>query len=281
VARGVLQHTLFCTPDAVPNNADALFVERAAAPVRRYIETASPDMQQQLRRHYSTLLRFKLIIPVLGRRHHVEVRSEVDPYLSRIAIDRVKANPSCYARRVAEEYIRMATFSSDPTNEAVRRLNEFMKTHPPVVVPQFPRLPGEEHLRRRAANDVNQLQHPGIQPGPQNFDDDGKGSFLALLPLKVIYGGASLLGVLALLALPFRGRLNPQLQQIFAATAAMGAAVHGNHAITALVEIGFWRYLAPLWPVVCTLVAVAIVGLFHGRLDGPWQRRSEVRLCTT
>ncbi|HKC02380.1 MAG TPA: hypothetical protein VKC17_03655 [Sphingomicrobium sp.] len=40
----------------------------------------------------------------------------------------------------------------------------------------------------------------------------------------------------------------------------MGIAFHGTLAITAIVEIGFFRYLVPVWPIVCTVLAVAVVG---------------------
>ena len=260
-ARGVLQHTLFCSPNVVPRDADSQFVEQSAAPVRRYLETTPPDMQIQLRRAYSTPLRFGLIIPVLGRRHHLNVRSEVDPYLSRIASERVKANPSCYARRVLGEYIRMTTFGSDPTKEDARRFNTFMEDHPPVVVTQYPRLPGDEFLVRRAASEVH--NQASVQPSPQDLKVIGKIPFLAILPIRLIFGAAALVGLLSLLALPARKRLAPQLQQVVPATAAMGTAFHATLAITAIVEIGFFRYLVPVWPIVCTLVAVAVVGVIE------------------
>ena len=260
-ARGVLQHTLYCSPDAVPRDAESLFVEQSAAPVRHYIETAPPHMQIQLRRAYSTPLRFGLIIPALGRRHHLIARSQVDPYLFRIASERVKANPSCYARRVAGEYIRMATFDSDLTKEDARRLNAFVEAHPPVEVTQYPRLPGDEFLVRQAANEVhNQFS---VQPERQKLKFIAKIPFLAILPIRLMFGAAALVGLLSLLALPFRKRLAPQLQPIVPATAAIGIAFHATLAITAIVEIGFFRYLVPLWPIVCTLVAVAVVGVIE------------------
>lgn len=266
-ARGVLQHTLYCSPGTVPRDADSLFVEQSAAPVRRYLETVPSDLQIQLRRSYSTLLRFALIIPVLGRRNHLNARSEVDPYLSRIASERVKADPSCYARSVVGEYVRMSTFTSDPTKEDARRFNAFMEAHPPVEVVQYPRLPGDEHLVRQAASDVhNQFSR---QPELQNLRIGAKIPFLAILPLRLLFGGAALVGLASLLALPFRRRLAPQLQPIISATAAMGIAFHGTLAITAIVEIGFFRYLVPVWPIVCTLFAASVVGVTRATIKEP------------
>ena len=258
IARGVLQHTLYCSTGTVPSDADSLFVEQSAAPVRRYLETVPPDLQIQLRRSYSTLLRFALIIPVLGRRHHLNTRSEVDPYLSRIASERVEGNPSCYVRSVVGEYVRMATFGSDPTKEDAHRFNEFMDAHPPIVVTQYPRLPGDERLVRQAANDVhNQFSK---QPEPQNLRIVAKTPLLAILPLRLLFGAAAHIGLAALLVLPVRTWLAPGLQQIMPATAAMAIAFHGTLAITAIIEIGFFRYLVPISPIVCTMCAVALVG---------------------
>jgi hypothetical protein len=39
----------------------------------------------------------------------------------------------------------------------------------------------------------------------------------------------------------------------------MGISLHGILAITAVVEIGFYRYLVPCWPLVCTLPVLAAV----------------------
>jgi hypothetical protein len=258
-ARGVLQHTLYCDPHTVPRNADSQFVEQSAAPVRQYIETAPPDIQEQFRRSYSTPLRFGLIIPVLGRRHHLNVRSQVDPYLSRIADERVKANPACYGRSVVEEYARMTIFDSDPTTEDARRVNMFMETHPPVEVPQYPVLSGDAQMARQAAHEVHNTV-AGLNPKRQSLNVIGGIPFLAILPFRLLYCSAAVVGLLSLLALPLRRRLAPELQQIVAATAAMGIAFHSTLAITAIVEIGFFRYLVPLWPMVCTLIALALAG---------------------
>jgi len=158
----------------------------------------------------------------------------------------------------------MTTFGSDPTKEEARRFNTFMAVHPPVEVVQYPRLPRDEQLVRRAATDVhNQFSR---QPEPQNLKIVAKIPFLAILPIRLIFGAAALVGLLSLLALPFGKRLAPQLRQIVPATAAMGIAFHGTLAITAIVEIGFFRYLIPVWPIVCTLFALAVVGAIEAAL---------------
>jgi hypothetical protein len=263
-ARGVLQHTLYCDQLGLRSDPDSLFVEQRAAPVRRYIDSAPYETQEQLRRSYSTPLRFGSIIPVLGRRHHLQVRSEVDPYLSRIAGERVRANPFCYARNVAREYLLMAIFATDPTAEEGRRTNAFMANHPPAEVAQYPILPGDERLARRAASEVG-AQVAGLNPPRQRLDVVAQVPFLALLPFRLLFGAAAMIGLCSLLALPFRQRLTPKLRPMISVTAALGVAFHGALLITAIVEIGFFRYLVPLWPVVCTLLALAMLSLFEAK----------------
>jgi len=126
------------------------------------------------------------------------------------------------------------------------------------VVTQYPRLPGDERLVRQAANDVhNQFSK---QPEPQNLRIVAKTPLLAILPLRLLFGAAAHIGLAALLVLPVRTWLAPGLQQIMPATAAMAIAFHGTLAITAIIEIGFFRYLVPISPIVCTMCAVALVG---------------------
>jgi hypothetical protein len=137
-----------------------------------------------------------------------------------------------------------------------------METHPPVEVPQYPVLPGDAQMARQAANEGHN-KAAGLNPQRQQLDVIGGIPFLAILPFRLLYGGAAVIGLLSLLALPIRKRLAPELQQIVAATATMGVAFHGALAITAIVEIGFFRYLVPLWPMVCTLIAVALAGVIE------------------
>ena len=260
LARGVLQHTLYCDPHAIPTNADSTFVERSAEPVRRYIDLAPAGMQEQFRREYSTPLRFGLVIPVLGMRHHLATRSAVDPYLSPIARERVLANPLCYAKSVANEYLRMATFDTDPTTEDARQINAYVSRHPPVLVPQSPVLSGDDRLDRRAASEVGDAPS-GLNPPRQQLHVDANVPLMALLPFRLLHAAAALAGLAFLLWLPFCRRLGREARRGIAAGAAMGLSLHGMLAITAVVEIGFYRYLVPCWPLVCTLPVVAALAL--------------------
>lgn len=258
LARGVLQHTLYCDPKRVPSNADSGFVESSAEPVRRYISSSPAGMQEQLRREYSTPLRFGLIIPALGRRHHLYTRSDVDPYLAPIARERMIDNPACYAKSVANEYLRLAVFDTDPTAEDARRVNGFVESHPPPVVPQLPVLPGDDRLARAAALEVGNAP-AGLNPLHEELKVVGNIPLSALLPFRLLHAVAALIGLLSLLLLPLSQRLGREARNGFAAAAAMGLSLHGILAITAIVEIGFYRYLVPCWPLVCTLPVLTAV----------------------
>lgn len=270
LARGILQHTLYCPLQAQPSDADSLFVEEQASPVRRYIEAAPAAMREQFRRSFSTPLRFGLIIPVLGRRHHFDRRSDVDPDLSRIATQRVRANPSCYASSVAGEYFRLATFNTDPTSEDAAAINAFIKDHPPLDLPQYPVLRGDEEMARRAASEFRQ-KPAGLNPPHFRLDVVGDVPFLALLPMRLLCAAASLIGLVSLLCVPLRQGLTPAFREFVPLTAAMGLAFHGTLVGTALVEIGFYRYLVPFWPVIC---ALTVIGLFT-IVDAYRSRRTE------
>ena len=260
VARGVLQHTLYCSVPSVPGDPDSRLVEAEAAPVRRYIDAAPAATREQFRRAYSTPLRFGHIIPLLGRRHHFDRRSDVDSDLTRIAAERVEANPLCYGGSVVNEYLRLATFTTDPTSEDAVAINRFMQRHPPVGVAQYPVLPGDELMARRAARDV-QEPPSGLNPERFHIEVVGNVPLVALLPIRLLCAAASVLGLLFLACVPIRRRLPASAQQLIPPAAAMGLAFHGALIITAIVEIGFYRYLVPFWPVICALTVLGICSL--------------------
>jgi hypothetical protein len=83
---------------------------------------------------------------------------------------------------------------------------------------------------------------------------------IALLPFRFVYGTAASIGAMAIIAWPWRRRLPHDLQSRLTVTAALGIALHGILLITAIVEIGFYRYLVPCWPIAFTLIALAVTG---------------------
>ena len=259
LARGVLQHSLYCAAPISGKDADFDYVENNAAPVRRYIEEAPPEMQEQFRRAYSTPLRFGLIIPALGRRHGASVRSGVDPYLAPIAAARVEANPLCYVRSAANEYLRLTAFDTDPTSEDAALINNYMKSNPAPRLIQYPVLAGDRQMALKAASEVHG-KPSGLTPAVWRMNVQGDVPLLALLPMRIIYAFASMIGILSIILFAASSRLSARLRQKLPATAAIGIAFHGALAITAIVEIGFFRYLMPFWPMVCALCFLGVLG---------------------
>jgi len=268
LARGVLQHTLFCSPGGMVRDADAKFVELNASPVRQYVETAPPNILPDLKRIYSGELRFGLIIPALGEMHKLESGWQTDPIIARVAKERVEANPMCYAKSVIAADFRMATYGVARSPGVANRIRDFIAAHPPVRVPAAPLLPRDRRDSLKAANEFHEPP-PFPLPPAMPFKVTDKSPLLLILITRLLFSGAALLGLLSVFALAIRPKIALRDWNSVAGMAALGAAFHGMIAITAIVELGLTRYTVPVWPVVCTLLGIAVLGPFGTH---SWQR---------
>lgn len=251
LARGVLQHTLYCAPRSAPSSPDAAFVEAQAARVRRYVMAAPPDVRPALKQLYSGELRFGLIIPVLGRRHGMQAGWQTDPIIMRVARERIASNASCYGRSVVTSYYRLATYDAGGTPGQIRQIKSFLADDPPIGVPSAPLLPADESLAVKAANE---LREAPARPGRQSFDPPREKPWILLLGARFLYGAAATLGILAMLLLPLRDRAGRNGWRAIAAVASFGVAFHGVLAVTAFVELPLMRYTVPVWPVTCSMI---------------------------
>jgi hypothetical protein len=154
----------------------------------------------------------------------------------------------------------MAVFDTDPTVEDARQTNAYAGQHPAAEVPQLPVLPGDDRLARRAASEIGNAPS-GLNPVHQHLNVVASVPFLGLLPMRLLHAAAALIGLLSVALLPVSRRLGREARNGIAAAAAMGVSLHGILAITAIVEIGFYRYLVPCWPLVCTLPVVAAIAV--------------------
>jgi len=100
---------------------------------------------------------------------------------------------------------------------------------------------------------------PAFEVPPQFKLEDRNPGFL-LFAARLLFATAAIVGLLALLALPFRRKLHPRLAEALPPAAVAGAAFHGTLAITAIVELGLSRYCAPLWPVMAVLIGSLMAG---------------------
>ena len=261
-ARGILQHSLFCEPGAASRDPDAQLVEQSAAPVRRYIASAPAELAPVLRRIYSGELRYGLIIPALGRRHHLPTEWQTDAVIARVASERVRQNPLCYAASVIAADVRMATHGTAGSPGGAMRLRQFLAQHPPIPVQSVPMLPDDRRDSLRAATEF-----PGPPPFPvppaNPFQLSDKSPLLAIVAARALFGGAAILGLLALVAVLIRPLMVRKSWRTIAAAAAAGAAFHGILGITAIVELGLTRYLVPVWPIVGTLAGLGSVLLLN------------------
>jgi hypothetical protein len=263
-ARGVLQHTLFCSPGRTNPDPDASFVEQNAGPVRRYVATAPPDIVPVLKRIYSGQLRFGLIIPALGERHNQQTEWQTDPIIARVAAERVEANPLCYAQSVIAADYRMATYGTSVLPGAAARIRDFIVTHPPARVLTAPLLPDDRRQSLKAAKEFGEPP-PFPVPPARPFQLADKSPLILVAAARLLYAGTALVGLLSLLALMVRARIAPELRNTIAGAGAAGAAFHGMIAITAVVELGLTRYTVPVWPIACVLLGITISVLLDAR----------------
>jgi hypothetical protein len=261
VARGVLQHTLFCSVSKTPADPESAFVEGYARAVTNYISAAPEAVQPGLKRLYTGKLRFGLIIPTLGRKHGLEEGWRTDALLWRIAKERIAANPGCYARSVLSSYLAISTYNSYSSADS-KRLEKFLLTNPPVDLPVVPLLRSDEQLALWAAQEIGVPE--SVLPGRQDLEPPTGRPLPLIWSARLLYGVAASVGVVGLIFLLAPGTMSPELRELTLCAAALGAAFHGVLLLTSIVELPLMRYTVPLWPVVCTLLGV--VGVFIFRL---------------
>ena len=271
VARGLLQHSMYCPLPAAPANPDALLVEQTAAPVRYYIDSAPADIRGVLKQLYSGELRFGFFIPALGRRHGFEAGWQTDPIIDQIARERIAANPRCYAGSALRSYYRMATYKTTGARGEISHIKTFLAEHPPVEVPAAQLLPREEELAAKAAREIGSSKP--ARPGQRLFNPPKQKNLALMIAARLVYTTVAIATLLALALIPFRSRIRPDWRPFVVAGAALGVAYHGMLAITALVELPLMRYTVPVWPVVCLvaglLASCALAWLSARAVNGP------------
>ena len=260
VARGMLQHTLFCPLSHRPVDRDSAFVERSTKEVRDHVRNAPSYVQPILKRLYTGELRFGLIIPTLGRWHGLEASWQADPLIWRITKERLFDNPGCYAASALSSYFSMATYKTYSSAEN-QRAKQFLLERPLVKVPAEPLLPREKHLAALAAADVGAAVP--MLPGRQDFRLPTGRPVILIWIARLLYASAAGLGLLAILLLPAMSKMSPEQRRITVCSAALGAAFHGIMGLTAVVELPLARYTVSVWPVVCTLLGIIAAFLFE------------------
>jgi len=255
LARGILQHTLFCPVGIAGQDPEAELVERNARVVRQYLDSAPPDTQRILKRYYSGELRFGLIIPDLGRREGLDAGWRTDPAIFRIARERVWANPLCYAKSVFESYFLMATYGHFKTPVDVAGTRAFLSDHPLVEIPKEPFLLRDH---RELLEAEKELDVPHEAQGSALHLDRSNPRIL-IVAVRTLYSAAALAGFLALLALALGRTPTLEAWRATAGIASLGLAYHGVLAVTAVSELGLSRYTVPVWPIVGTMLALGVL----------------------
>jgi hypothetical protein len=189
--------------------------------------------------------------------HNFEAGWQTDPIVSRVARERVGANPLCYARSVLRNYWDLATQASPHVGAEGTRVDRFLAANPAIPIASVPLLPSDARALERAAAELHvapPLAHVTIGRFGTN------GSPLLLLLGRVLYGATAFIGLACLAALIRRWRTGLSDRNGIA-LAAMGLVFHALFLGTAIVELSLIRYTVPAWPIVCTALAVAFAAL--------------------
>lgn len=254
LARGVLQHTLFCSQAPVLNDPDAAFVDQDSSAVRQYVQSAPKDIQTGLEHLYSAPLRFESIIPALGRLHHLNAGWQTGPIVARIARQRVEANPLCYGANVLRNYWDLVTQNSVHVGGTGRNVERFMAAHPPVPIRAEPPLPADQRALQNAAAELQVT--PPMHPAGRFA---AKTSPFLLLLGRLLFGVGAVIGLLSLFVLASGRRIGTGKEPYVVGLAAMGLVFHALFAATAVAELALIRYTIPAWPIVCTTLALALI----------------------
>lgn len=256
-ARGVLQHTLFCDQPTAPRDPDSAFVEAQSKLVRHYVNAAPGDVRTGLEHVYSAEMRFRSIIPAIGRAHHLTAAWQTDRVIGRIARQRVEANPICYASDVLESYLGLLTQGSAHSKAVARRVNAYIAANPPPWISPQPLLLEDARALSRTAAELEVAPPPAA--GPPHISSTASPALLIVG--RILYGCASAIGLISLVALIAWRRMSSNAQRLAACLAALGAALHAMFAGTAIVELALIRYTVPAWPIICAILALAFTRL--------------------
>ncbi len=256
LARGLLQKIIFhewpsgTVPGVDP--ADQAIIERPARAVRAYLAQAPADLRPALERTYSDYLRFEVILPALAERHHVDAEWRIDPVLSRYAMARIEQHPVAFASDVLAEDLRLLSYQGFYDRRHAVRAADFLRTHPPVLLPLPPALPEGAVLDRRARQALGKTNAPSTTYDlPAHLTPAPPRSTALILGQRGFHALAAGLGLAFLVIAVLCADRGLGWERQAAGLAALGLLLHAETGLTALSEFGLLRYISPLWAVLC------------------------------
>jgi hypothetical protein len=260
LARGLLQKVMFIPPaaDAKDIGCGDGYIDGVLAPANRYLENVPVAFRALFELRYSGYLRFEVIIPGLVKKYGYSSPAQVDDILMCYALARMAEAPGAVLREVAAEYWKLLTNWTYITAGEHDALAQYKAAHPPVIAPAVERAPDDQELRTRAAAELAAL---GIGGGDGTMDDAFDvprarplALILGLALVQMTAGAVSLIGMATALSAIFRWKV---VDPRWVVIALLGTAVQGVMVLTAVVEIALPRYLFPLWPLMCAMLAAA------------------------
>jgi hypothetical protein len=276
-AIGVLQKVMFVPPPsgAAGEACGAAFIDPLLGPVDRYLATAPRPTRSILELRYSGYLRFNVIVPTLAQKFGDLSSSKIDRAVLCYAVERFNQSPLPVMARVLGEYWKLLKNWTYVSEGDRQQYYQFVADDPPVLPETVAKPQQEIEMRRRAiaelgstagvtdvqsfvSNAIEGRNASGFEAPPAR----PRVAAIALAAFQVLAAGVSLIGIGALGASSFGlGRDDSSWRVI----GIMGVAAQGMLIITAIVEIALPRYVFPIWPLFCAMLALAACDLFTRR----------------
>lgn len=259
LARGLFQKTLFrqWPRDAQANACEGEYIAEKTREIDLYLAKMPKDLSPYLYEKISGYLRFQVLIPGLIERHGFKHFSDPDDILMCYALRRMMSDPVYFAASAAEQFWYLLTYSTYVSEETHDRLDRYLKENPVPLPPTTERKDKEIAFDARAAEeleiDPNIFASEGVDVEPPKARPQ-----LLANGLRVFQVAGTLIMFLGIFFL-FSKRKNEADAASWTIIGILGIAFLGEMSMTAIVEIAFPRYVYPLWPILCTATALALL----------------------
>jgi hypothetical protein len=276
LAIAVFQKVMFIPPSRVSTGTacDQDLIDPLLAPVNSYLQTAPTVVRSVLELRYSAYLRYSVILPSLTKKLGGVSSGKIDDSIMCYTVARFSEAPGAVTVRIITEYWKLLTNWTYITQQERAAFYDFVAKHPPVIPTRVEKPAEETGLRRRAIAELGGIA--GIAD-TEAFIKDGmlgasdfeapparpRSMALALAAFQVVAAVISTIGIVAvgLAVCGFR-----EADRNWAIIGVLGVAAQGIMIVTAIAEIALPRYVYPVWPLLCTVMALAAFALFTKNL---------------
>jgi len=259
LSRGLFQKTLFrqWPRDVKADACDGQYIAEKTRDVDLYLARMPVELRPYLYEKISGYLRFNVIIPGLIEKHGFERFSDPDNILMCYTVRRMISDPFYFAASAVEQFWNLLTYSTYVSASTHDRLEGYLKENPVPLPRMVARKDMEIAFDAQAAAELGIDGAVFASEGVVMESPKARPQLLAkgLQAFQLCGALIMLWGMLSL----FVKRAGKNSQRLWQAIGILGIAFWGEMWITAIVEIAFPRYVYPLWPLLCTAIALALL----------------------